>query len=43
MEILELQGLEVPQDEHGGDGGGHESTLSVLNCGNSTVSTILCL
>jgi hypothetical protein len=41
MEILELQALELPMDEH--DNWGSESTLSVINCGNSTVSTILCL
>jgi hypothetical protein len=42
MEILELQALETPAEENdttANDG----STLSVLNCGNSTVSTILCL
>nr|WP_157536238.1 SapB/AmfS family lanthipeptide [Kitasatospora mediocidica] len=39
MEILELQGLELPQDENHDNA----STLSVLNCGNSTVSTLICL
>ncbi|MEZ0089208.1 SapB/AmfS family lanthipeptide [Streptacidiphilus sp. EB129] len=40
MEILELQGLELPEavgEEQ------NESTLSVINCGVSTTSTILCL
>ncbi len=39
MDILELQSLETPV----GDTTANESTLSVLNCGNSTVSTLLCL
>ncbi|MDH6126428.1 SapB/AmfS family lanthipeptide [Kitasatospora sp. GP82] len=40
MEILDLQGLEAPEipaEETA------PSTLSVVNCGVSTVSTILCL
>ncbi|WP_104819120.1 SapB/AmfS family lanthipeptide [Kitasatospora sp. MMS16-BH015] len=39
MEILELQSLETPVE----DTTANASTLSVVNCGVSTVSTILCL
>jgi hypothetical protein len=38
MEILELQALETPAEENDS-----VSSLSVVNCGISTVSTILCL
>ncbi|MCC9309545.1 SapB/AmfS family lanthipeptide [Kitasatospora sp. RB6PN24] len=41
MEILELQALETPAEET--DANEMSSTLSVVNCGNSTVSTLLCL
>ncbi|GAA1068978.1 hypothetical protein GCM10009665_75070 [Kitasatospora nipponensis] len=40
MDILELQALETPIEEARPD---DPSTLSVVNCGNSTVSTLLCL
>ncbi|MEV6974182.1 SapB/AmfS family lanthipeptide [Kitasatospora sp. NPDC093806] len=40
MEILELQALEAPAEEVRPT---DPSSLSVVNCGNSTVSTILCL
>jgi hypothetical protein len=39
MEILDLQSLETPADEAHADA----STLSVVNCGVSTVSTVICL
>ena len=48
MSILDLQGLEATSGPelpggHGGGGGGDISSLSVVNCGVSTVSTIICL
>ena len=42
MAILDMQGMTTPGG-HGG-GGGHASTLSVIDCpGNSNASAILCL
>jgi hypothetical protein len=43
MSILDLQGLEATASEPELAWNSGPSTLSVVNCGTSTVSTILCL
>jgi hypothetical protein len=45
MAILDLQTMELPQTEAApiDDTLASASSLSVLNCGTSTVSTLLCL
>ncbi|BFV56328.1 hypothetical protein KCMC57_up14320 [Kitasatospora sp. CMC57] len=45
MKILDLQTMELPQTEAApiDDTLASTSSLSVLNCGTSTVSTLLCL
>jgi len=45
MAILDLQTMELPETEEApvDETLEHTSSLSVLNCGVSTVSTLLCL
>ncbi|MFJ8437273.1 SapB/AmfS family lanthipeptide [Kitasatospora sp. NPDC094019] len=45
MAILDLQTMELPETEAApiDENLDHTSSLSVLNCGTSTVSTLLCL
>ncbi|MEV7777139.1 SapB/AmfS family lanthipeptide [Kitasatospora sp. NPDC088351] len=45
MAILDLQTMELPETEAApiDDALANTSSLSVLNCGASTVSTLLCL
>ncbi|MGK4584723.1 SapB/AmfS family lanthipeptide [Kitasatospora sp. HPMI-4] len=45
MSILSLQALETPEEtaEETVECGANPSTLSALNCGVSTVSTLVCL
>ncbi|MFE1285666.1 SapB/AmfS family lanthipeptide [Streptomyces sp. NPDC058751] len=45
MMILDLQTMDLPETEATpiDDTLAHTSSLSVINCGASTVSTILCL
>ncbi|WP_305787066.1 SapB/AmfS family lanthipeptide [Symbioplanes lichenis] len=43
MNLLDLQGLQLPtDDENGGGGGGGGSQASLLLCGDSSLSVTTC-